>query len=284
MTIYLCNAPKSVGTSTPTFACVMEMRQKKQSNQNRKIIYLEILKRRLEAKTNDHGLRVFSCEILPGGVVLMGARLQTLQSFDQKKPYKLWRQSSSFHGRLSFWKRKFNQTLITTQSLHHQTHTPTQQPHHPHLLCHLNPTTDHHGRTFNSTQTPTQQLSNHIHQSHQIPPDQGFQPTTFFSNRIFNPTQTPTQQPSNHIHPPHQIPPHHIFQPTTFQPNFAQLPAGVWIETTTRTTWYDKLCSKVLGNQTQQHFTNKPSTTVFLNTTFLISLLPLCNSVSLQAN
>jgi hypothetical protein len=65
------------------------MRQKKQSNQNGKIIYLEILKRRLEAKTNDHGLRVFSCEILPGGVVLMGARLQTLQSFDQKKPYKL---------------------------------------------------------------------------------------------------------------------------------------------------------------------------------------------------
>ena len=260
-----------------------EMRQKKQSNQNGKIIYLEILKRRLEAKTNDHGLRVFSCEILPGGVVLMGARLQTLQSFDQKKPYKLWRQSSSFHGRLSFWKRKFNQTLITTQSLHHQTHThpttppsspsPPLKPHHRSPRKNLQFNTDPHPTTF-QPHPPTPSNTTRS----------GFPTNNLLLKQDLQSDADPTQQPSNQIHPPHQIPPHHIFQPITFQPNFAQLPAGVWIETTTRTTWYDKLCSKVLGNQTQQHFTNKPSTTVFLNTTFLISLLPLCNSVSLQAN
>ena len=85
----LVQCPKVCRHKYTNICTCKEMRQKKQSNQNRKIIYLEILKRRLEAKTNDHGLRVFSCEILPGGVVLMGARLQTLQSFDQKKPYKL---------------------------------------------------------------------------------------------------------------------------------------------------------------------------------------------------
>ena len=85
----LVQCPKVCRHKYTNICTCKEMRQKKQSNQNGKIIYLEILKRRLEAKTNDHGLRVFSCEILPGGVVLMGARLQTLQSFDQKKPYKL---------------------------------------------------------------------------------------------------------------------------------------------------------------------------------------------------
>ena len=272
-TIYLCNAPKSVGDKYTNICTCKEMRQKKQSNQNGKIINLEILKWRLEAKTNNHGLRVFSCEILSGGVVLMGARLQTLQSFEQKKPYKLWRRNSSFHGSLSFWKRKFNQTLITTQSLHHQTHThpttppsspsPPLKPHHRSPRKNLQFNTDPHPTTFQPhPPTPSNTTRSRFPTNNLLKQDLQYDadphPATF---------QSHPPAPSNTTH--------HIFQPTTFQPNFAQLPACVWIETTTRTTWYHKLCSKVLGNQTQQHFTNKPSTTVFSNTTFLISLLPL---------
>ena len=35
-------------------------------------IQLGILQKKLEAKVKDHGIRVFTCEILPGGVVNMG--------------------------------------------------------------------------------------------------------------------------------------------------------------------------------------------------------------------
>ena len=33
---------------------------------------LDVLEKRLEAKVKNHGIRVFQCEILPGGVVNMG--------------------------------------------------------------------------------------------------------------------------------------------------------------------------------------------------------------------
>ena len=124
----LVQCPKVCRHKYTNICTCKEMRQKKQSNQNRKIIYLEILKRRLEAKTNDHGLRVFSCEILPGGVVLMGARLQTLQSFDQKKPYKLWRRSSSLR-KIELLEKKIqsntNRHSITTPPNAHPPNNPT---------------------------------------------------------------------------------------------------------------------------------------------------------------
>ena len=193
----------------------MEIRQKKQSNQNGKIIYLEILKRRLEAKTNDHGLRVFSCEILPGGVVLMGARLQTLQSFDQKKPYKLWRRSSSFHGRLSFWKRKFNQTLIATQSLHHQTHThpttppsspsPPLKPHHRSPRKNLQFNTDPHPTTFQphpptpSNTTRSGFPTNNLLLKQDLQSDADPHPATFRPHPPAPSNTTPSHLPTNNL-------------------------------------------------------------------------------------
>ena len=106
----LVQCPKVCRHKYTNICTCKEMRQKKQSNQNRKIIYLEILKRRLEAKTNDHGLRVFSCEILPVGVILMGRTTPNPSELRPEEARQALKAKRSFHGRLSFWKRKFNQT------------------------------------------------------------------------------------------------------------------------------------------------------------------------------
>ena len=40
--------------------------------QSTKKVQLEVLQKRLEAKVKDHGIQVFKCAILPGGVFHMG--------------------------------------------------------------------------------------------------------------------------------------------------------------------------------------------------------------------
>ena len=48
-------------------------------------IHLGILEKKLEAKVKDHGIRVFTCEILPGGVVKMGTQSLTKLCYALKK-------------------------------------------------------------------------------------------------------------------------------------------------------------------------------------------------------
>ena len=85
-----------------------------------------------------------------------------------------------------------------------------------------------------------------------------------FSKRNLNPIHKPHQ-------PPHKTQPSH--QPT-YHPN---VPQGVWIHNISPIRLFEKLSSIALGK-------NKHTKTVFLNTTFLISFLALCNTVYFQVN
>ena len=127
------------------------------SNQNKQCtqkVQLEILQKRLEAKSKDNGIRIFKCEILPGGVVQM---VYTIPEESAVRPEEL-RQSQRAKEKLE---RRIE--ALKTKVDSYQPHPPTPSPPTPSTTHNQQSTPSPPIQTNISPKRPTRRLdTNHF--------------------------------------------------------------------------------------------------------------------------
>ena len=96
----------------------------KQSTQK---LQLDVLQKRLHAKIKDHGIRIFQCEILPGGVVQMGYTIPDESVLRPEEVRQSRRAKEKLERKIELLKNKveFNSHSHPTNN---QPHPPTPSP------------------------------------------------------------------------------------------------------------------------------------------------------------
>ena len=97
------------------------------NKQSTQALQLEVLQKRLDAKIKDNGIRIFQCEILPGGVVQMGYTIPDESVLRPEEVRQSRRAKEKLERKIELLKNKveFNSHSHPTNN---QPHPPTPSP------------------------------------------------------------------------------------------------------------------------------------------------------------
>ena len=97
------------------------------NKQSTQTLQLEVLQKRLDAKMKDNGIRIFQCEILPGGVVQMGYTIPDESVLRPEEVRQSRRAKEKLERKIELLKNKveFNSHSHPTNN---QPHPPTPSP------------------------------------------------------------------------------------------------------------------------------------------------------------
>ena len=97
------------------------------NKQSTEKLQLDVLQKRLHAKIKDHGIRIFQCEILPGGVVQMGYTIPDESVLRPEEVRQSRRAKEKLERKIELLKNKveFNSHSHPTNN---QPHPPTPSP------------------------------------------------------------------------------------------------------------------------------------------------------------